>query len=90
MCIRDRYIPIFILVAISLNAQQISFNKIEKELFTSLKTASTLSDSINIYNDLSYNYRRTDPQKVLEYANLAIEKAKSIKYKNGLAYAKPK
>lgn len=68
-------------------AQPTSFEAIEQELFISLTVAKTAKDSIDIYNELAYNYRRTAPQKILTYAEIALRMAQTASYDRGFAYA---
>lgn len=68
-------------------AQEQSFDAIEKSLFQKLESTKNVQDSIDVYNDISFNYRRIDPKKMMEYADVAIQLGQSIGYTKGLAYA---
>jgi len=63
----------------------------EKTVIDSLlKRVKQIKNDINIvdiYNELSYEYLSINIDSSLYYHNIAIEKAKKIKYKNGIATA---
>jgi len=78
---------LFTLSYYSCFTQKQSFEAIEQSLFQQLERVDTRQDSVDIYNDLAYNYRRISPKHILKYADKAIEIGQSIAYTEGLAYA---
>ncbi|MEN0047547.1 MAG: ATP-binding protein [Bacteroidota bacterium] len=67
------------------SAQGQSFDAVEKSLLEQLSQAETIQDSIDIYNKLSFNYRRISPQSMMDYADVAIQTGQSANYIKGIA-----
>ena len=81
------YLFLFFWLILGFNSSAQSYQEISDSLFTLLDTVQQAEQRIDILNEISYNFRRTTPDSVVKYGQMALIESEKINYSKGEAIA---